>query len=355
MNKNEQLLNILSGRLRAMNSGEKLPPLRTMCGEYQVSLTTMNRALKELVAQHAIRMVQGSGIYATPELWQRRMPQSVDILYFGNEADLNHPGYIRDMVRHLSVTWGRDSIATTMTLLPAETSLRAAMPKLNKLQKNAVLSIFLQNQEFRYYFEEMKIPHIALSPDMIKPIPNAIYIDNEAIMEMIFTQLVSRGHRRIAYLHGACAETFSRDLYERERCFYRQCQIHGLLIDPSLVRYAGFQSDQVRAAVRELLHSRQSFTALLTSDAFAADIYEELRDCNLEPGKDIAVVGIDDTEGSQYLRPRLSSVRIPLEKIAETASGALLRMFHGGTERLPWYQIRPEWMERDSVFTIPSP
>ncbi|MBQ8211573.1 MAG: substrate-binding domain-containing protein, partial [Treponema sp.] len=56
------------------------------------------------------------------------------------------------------------------------------------------------------------------------------------------------------------------------------------------------------------------------NDLMAAGCYDVLLEKNITPGKDISIVGFDNRMVSEYLKPSLTTMEIPLEQIgAETA------------------------------------
>jgi DNA-binding LacI/PurR family transcriptional regulator len=255
----------------------------------------------------------------------------------------------------LSIGLGRDSIGTTVSIFPTECSLDDALPVLQGLKQKAVLTVFLQNVEFIHYFQRLKIPHVAITPDIMKYYPNCIYIDNKKLMQTIFQQLLACGHRKIAYLHNYNPLFFSRDLYEREKYFYQECVNNKLIIESDLIQYAGFTSKEYCCAIEKIIQSGFSFSAIIASDTYAADIYEELEKHQLKSGQDVAVVGIDDLESNEYLRPKLSSVRISRRQIANTAYEMLKYMLKTDSYALESRYITPEWIKRDSVPDLNTP
>ncbi len=353
MKKSEQTLQKLNTMIAELPPGAKLPPLRTLKTELEVSLTTLNRVFAELEKAEKVRIIHGSGIYTTEKAAATAsLPPVVDILYFGTERSLNASGYVRDLIHYLSLELGEEGVGATVSIFPCGGSLHDAEETLRKLRRQAVLSVFMDNPEFYHYFRRNGIAHVAVSPDIMRKLPNSIYIDNRTIIRLIFDRLTAAGCRDIAFLHHADVEHFSRDLYEREKYFYEECMKRRLPQHAGLVRFAGFTAQSSCEALREMFDSGEKISALIAGDAFAADLYGVCEERGLRVGRDIAVVGIDGLESNTVLRPRLSGTYIPRDAIARCACEMLRTLIRNSDTPLPAREIAPAWIERES---IPAP
>ena len=56
----------------------------------------------------------------------------------------------------------------------------------------------------------------------------------------------------------------------------------------------------------------------------AAGCYDVMAEKNITPGKDISIVGFDNRMVSEYLKPSLTTMEIPLEQIGYEAAKMLL-------------------------------
>ncbi|MET0524950.1 MAG: substrate-binding domain-containing protein, partial [Nocardioides sp.] len=71
-----------------------------------------------------------------------------------------------------------------------------------------------------------------------------------------------------------------------------------------------------REASAVLLDEAQPSAFVCASDTLAMGVLHTLADRGLAPGRDIAVVGFDDSQVAQVVPPGLTSVRQPLEEAA---------------------------------------
>lgn len=132
------------------------------------------------------------------------------------------------------------------------------------------------------------------------------------------TELHSLGYRRFAALTGP--DTL-RTAHDRVAGFTEGLAAFGArLPDDRLVRTA-FTRDGGYEGMRELLERGLGDTQLVfaLNDVMAMGAMSAVRDAGLEPGRDVAIAGFDDIPTVRDVTPRLTSVRMPLERIGEHA------------------------------------
>ncbi|BCW11753.1 LacI family transcriptional regulator [Arthrobacter sp. NtRootA4] len=141
--------------------------------------------------------------------------------------------------------------------------------------------------------------------------------DNEGGAFAITDYLISQGHRRILYVGGP--RDFSTTA-SRLAGFYRALDARGIERDPALVHEGAFGRGFGYSRMRELLEQDLGFTAVFgANDLVAAGILEALEERGIRVPEDISVVGYDDVPVASELRPRLTTVRVPLEELGREA------------------------------------
>ncbi|GAB2954223.1 LacI family DNA-binding transcriptional regulator [Streptomyces heilongjiangensis] len=178
------------------------------------------------------------------------------------------------------------------------------------------------------FLAERKIPFSSLGR-MVDDLPQQwVDIDNTASMASMIDYLTAAGHRDFAYI--------TRDhpaywLTERLQGFREGMGRNGhISSEKSLIR----ASDQdLRGEVQRLLTRERRPTALVCCDDItAATVCNIVRSEGLEVGRDVAVTGFDGGAIQQINEPTLTSVRIPVETIAEHLIERCLReLEHGPT------------------------
>ncbi len=141
--------------------------------------------------------------------------------------------------------------------------------------------------------------------------------DNKQGSYLATKHLLHLGHRRIAFVGGI--ETIS-DYRERRQGFVEAMMEEDVVIKDGDIRPGSTKRLGGKEVTHQLLDNDNSITAMVCfTDVVAYGVYGALRERNLRPGHDIAVVGFDDLEDSRLLAPSLTTVRVSAEAIAYEA------------------------------------
>ncbi|WP_327583479.1 LacI family transcriptional regulator [Nonomuraea sp. NBC_00507] len=146
----------------------------------------------------------------------------------------------------------------------------------------------------------------------------------QAVIELV-GMVAARGHRRVAFLASSSGQPWMDD---RRDGFLAGVRRHGLA---GQVYSPGDDPDEIVAATRELLAGRNRPTAIVAGgDWLALGLYTAARAEGLEIGKDLAVAAFDDLPITGFLQPALTTVRLPLRRIAEALISRLLQIIEDG-------------------------
>jgi DNA-binding LacI/PurR family transcriptional regulator len=119
--------------------------------------------------------------------------------------------------------------------------------------------------------------------------------------------LIARGHRRIATVSGPPDMAAGID---RLRGFRDEMAAAGLT--PVAVENGDFTERGGGLAMHRILSAGAELDALfVASDLMARGVYTALREKGIEPGRDVAVIGFDDSSVATALTPALTTVRQP--------------------------------------------
>jgi LacI family transcriptional regulator len=140
-------------------------------------------------------------------------------------------------------------------------------------------------------------------------------------VRMAVQHLVAAGHRRIAFLSVA-ALTSARE--ERLQGFARALRLSGAEDAGIIEAELTWEGASLSAAKVLALESKPT-AVLCFNDILAAGLMLGLRRAGYEPGRDIAVVGLDDLPLAQLTYPPLSSVAMSPERIGAAAARLLVR------------------------------
>lgn len=150
--------------------------------------------------------------------------------------------------------------------------------------------------------------------------------------------LIKLGHRRIGLI---CGRTVVNDrARERRNAYEDSMRENGLVLEDSLIEEADFELVQGRNAMRRLLDLKLAPTAVFcANDIQAIGALFECGEKGLSVPGDISLVGFDDLPVAQYIRPQLTTIRVPAQKMGELAAASILYAIKTGrvpaTEELP--------------------
>jgi len=151
--------------------------------------------------------------------------------------------------------------------------------------------------------------------------------------------LVGRGHESFAFV-GYDARNYW-DL-ERLEGFRKGLADHGIRAAEGSVVLGG-TLEEVHAGALRLLDGKRRPTAIVTgSDVLAAVVVNAARSIGLRVGQDVAVTGFDGGFVQQMTEPILTSVRIPVDRIAAELIGRCLREIDDGPTSEPGMVVPTE-------------
>ena len=142
--------------------------------------------------------------------------------------------------------------------------------------------------------------------------------------------LLARGHRRIAII-GAHEGEVIGSAGLRLRGHREALEAAGVPFDPSLIRHTDlWHRSNGATSMRELLASEVPFDAVFAfNDTLALGAMRVLQEAGIRIPDDVAVVGFDNLDETQYSLPSLTTVDPGRQEIAETAVRILLDRIDG--------------------------
>lgn len=145
--------------------------------------------------------------------------------------------------------------------------------------------------------------------------------------EMAVRHLVDLGHQHVAYING-----MENWLEAQNRLAgYRDVLTEqGLPVDEVLIKPGDWGVDSGYQAAQELLTLKQPPTAIFAAnDLMALGAIYAIQDAGLRVPDDVAVVGYDDRDFAAWIRPSLTTIRMPSYEMGQAAARLLLEQFAG--------------------------
>ncbi|KQX34927.1 hypothetical protein ASD04_16240 [Devosia sp. Root436] len=183
----------------------------------------------------------------------------------------------------------------------------------------------------------------------LEPVDQVAGADHEA-GNAIGQYLLSKGHRRIGFVHGA------RVLRGRmERLFGLREAL--LPQDDASVCEIQYEDEGFTGAFLALKAEGEMPTALFCAhDGLGVHVISELHRMGYRVPEDISVVGYGDFAAARQISPMLTTVRLPGADMGVAAFRLLVERINSGKHQLPPQRVMlvPELVERASVAIRPA-
>lgn len=152
----------------------------------------------------------------------------------------------------------------------------------------------------------------------------SVMSDNVGGMCELMEYIISRGHRKIAFIHGTPSAVTSGRLAG----FFRTAERYGLTIPEEYIVEVPYRNvDATYLATESLLGLRNPPTCILFSDDFGGmGGLNAIRARGLRVPEDISVAGFDGTKALQYLDPKLTTIIQDTESIGNAAAKKLISL-----------------------------
>lgn len=139
--------------------------------------------------------------------------------------------------------------------------------------------------------------------------------------------LVNLGHRRIGFINGQGDWIEAQNRQAGYRLVLEQ---NGLPVDAALMRPGDWGVDSGYQAAQEMLALAVRPTAIFAAnDMMALGAIYAIQDAGLRVPQDIALVGYDDRDFAAWIRPALTTIRMPSYEMGQAAAHQMLKQFAG--------------------------
>lgn len=166
-----------------------------------------------------------------------------------------------------------------------------------------------------------------------------VWVDISSGMETAVNHLIKQGHKRIAYI--ASDEVNNQDAKDRMDGYRRALSNAGIEYDEDLVSLAFPDENGGHNAIESLLMRDVGFTAFVAyNDAMAVGAVSALAENNISVPEEVSAIGFDNNMITNFIKPKLTTVRYPIEEVGETAAKLALNVLY--TREREEYEERKE-------------
>ncbi|HBO37188.1 MAG TPA: DNA-binding transcriptional regulator GalS [Pasteurellaceae bacterium] len=179
-----------------------------------------------------------------------------------------------------------------------------------------------------------------------------VSLDNQRGTFMATETLIRLGHKRIGYIgsnHHINDESERRQGYLDALNSYNLPQINDAIMQSS----PDFEGGE--EAMINLLSYHSNLTAVVAyNDSMAAGALSVLNENNINVPSQFSIIGFDDMPIARYLIPKLTTIRYPIDLMANYAAKLALSLVNEGIETPIHTQFNPTVVRRFSAESIIS-
>ena len=170
-----------------------------------------------------------------------------------------------------------------------------------------------------------QVPGMVLINRIVKGFEKrCIALDDRYGSYLAVKHLIQHGHTNIGYL---CSNHDISDSTDRLQGYKDALLEHNIDINDNLIAISSPNETGGEQAMMSLLERNQQITAIACyNDSMAAGAISVLYDNDIKIPSDISIIGFDDLLLARYLHPKLTTIRYPLQTMAEQAAELALRL-----------------------------
>lgn len=304
--------------------GAQIPPLRDLCAEYEVSTSSVRRALGDLERNGLISKHRGRGTFAIG----KRARRDIYVLLAGKRWDLYRTpmkfiAEVFDILAGIRDT-AREEGQADVTLISQ--ALPETLPPADAGTTAGYLLIAMYVEDDMEVFRQAQrqgIPIVLVNAPV--PVTPCVRVDMEEGVFLGVEHLIRQGHRRIGYIGRGQTEWYSPRLMG----YYRALAQNGLRSDPELVALGNTESED-EAAMDRLLALPEPATAVFVEvDHRALHLLQYARRQGIAVPEQISICGYDDFGDAARAQPPLTTVHHPCYEIGQEAVRLLSRLMDG--------------------------
>jgi DNA-binding LacI/PurR family transcriptional regulator len=223
---------------------------------------------------------------------------------------------------------------------------QAAIKTLLSRPVDGIIFVEYSHQTTSDVLERSNKPHVFVHRLFGSPIKNSVVPDDYYGASLATEHLVRLGHSRIAYINGpenwhTCRARLSG--------YQDTLQSHNLPFDASLVQPGDWEIESGYAAAKHLLNHNERPTAIFAAnDAMALGAIYAIQDAGLNVPEDMAVVGYDNRNFTKTVRPRVTTVSMPVIEMGGVAAELLLRQIAEGRKEEEEIKVKGQLIIRET-------
>ncbi|KMV32176.1 transcriptional regulator [Photobacterium swingsii] len=204
----------------------------------------------------------------------------------------------------------------------------------------------LSDQELIAYANEVK-SMVIINRHIPELADRCISLDNYKGAYLATEFLIRQGHSQIACL---ASNHQIEDADQRVKGYLAALADNGITLPSSYIEHGEPNSDGGEIAMTNLLSKSLEITGVVAyNDYMAAGALSVLEENGIAVPRQVSMMGFDDGLIAKYVQPRLTTVRYPIQMMAEKAAQLALSLAKQKSKEAETIIFSPTLVRRDSV------
>ncbi len=194
--------------------------------------------------------------------------------------------------------------------------------------------------------EQSNKPRVFVHRLFGSPIKNSVVPDDYYGACLATDHLIQLGHRRIGYVNGPENWHTCR---ARLKGYQDTLTSHNLPFDASLVQPGDWEIESGYTATKNLIKLTERPSSIFAAnDVMALGAIYAIQDAGLRVPEDIAIVGYDNRNFTKTVRPRITTVNMPVIEMGGVAAELLLRHIAEGRKEEEEIKVKGQLIIRET-------
>ena len=204
----------------------------------------------------------------------------------------------------------------------------------------------LTDEELQAYLQ--RIPGMVIINRLVRGYENrCVSLDNQKGTFLATQTLIQLGHRHIGYI-GSTHQI--SDESERLKGYLTALQHYHIKPEPHFIAHSSPDFEGGEQAMINLLSYNSNLTAVVAyNDGMAAGAISVLSENNISVPKQFSIIGFDDMPIARYLIPKLTTIRYPIDLMANYAANLALSLVDNAIDTPTHLQFNPTLVKRFST------
>ena len=200
--------------------------------------------------------------------------------------------------------------------------LEQALNELLSIKVDGIIYVASHARKIRCFPENFPIPVIFVNAYMEEGTVPTISVDDQKGAYDLTKYLIGMGHKKIGIIAG-----LADNMHVQQRLLGYQKALfeEGILFNPAWIHYGKWERKTGYIHTGALL--KEGVTAIFCmADQMAGGVYDYLEEHQLKVAEDMSVVGFDNQIISEFFRPALTTIDLPIAETSEEVVKLLLAM-----------------------------